>query len=609
MEPLTFWNRDSATPDESGSIPGDGVMAKGIGGWQNQLYYGDNLEVLRSKKIPSESVALCYIDPPFNSKRNYNQIYNNYGMEDRAQAQAFVDTWKWDDWAIIGFQDILENSEGRFQPRLVDLVKGLQPVLGQGSLLAYLVHMSLRITEIHRVLKPNGSFYLHCDPTSSHYLKLILDAVFCSQGGNFNNEIIWRRTGSHNSAKRYGPIHDTIFFYVKDAKDYTWNKFYRPYLLGYVNGYFNKTDEKGAYRSQTLTGSGTRNGVSGQVWNGYNVTAKGRHWAFPGALAEELGIEDMEQHEKLDYIAAEGLLTPDVDGLPEYRQYLHSSKGVQLQDIWSYQPYTNGCLYNTSEPIDGDVKWLEKRATGKKGEKIGYPTQKPMGLLARIIRASTNEGDIVLDAYCGCGTTVTVAQALRRKWIGIDITYQSISLILKRLEETFGEQELGKIKTDGIPKDMASAVALAKRDDDRLRKEFEKWAVLTYSRNRAVINEKKGADAGVDGTAYFKIGKKDNAKIIFQVKSGGVDRSDVATLRGDMGREKAAMAVLITLEKPTKPMLDEARSAGKFKHEDMARDYDAISIVPVIDIIENGRTLDIPMSLEGAGPFRPNSGQ
>ncbi len=189
-----------------------------IGGWQNQLYYGDNLEVLRSKKIASESVAFCYIDPPFNSKRNYNQIYNNYGMEDRAQAQAFIDTWKWDDWAVIGFQDILENSEGRFQPRLVELITGLERVLGQGSLLAYLVHMSLRITEIHRVLKPTGSFYLHCDPTSSHYLKLVLDAVFCSQGGNFNNEIVWRRSGSHNSAKRYGPIHDTIFFYVRTPK-------------------------------------------------------------------------------------------------------------------------------------------------------------------------------------------------------------------------------------------------------------------------------------------------------------------------------------------------------------------------------------------------------
>jgi site-specific DNA-methyltransferase (adenine-specific) len=191
-----------------------------------------------------------------------------------------------------------------------------------------------------------------------------------------------------------------------------------------------------------------------------------------------------------------------------------------------------------------------------------------------------------------------VAQALKRKWIGIDITYQSISLILKRLEETFGEQELGRVKTDGIPRDMASAIALAKRDDDRLRKEFEKWAVLTYTRNRAVINEKKGADAGVDGRAYFKVGKKDNAKIIFQVKSGGVDRSDVATLHSDMLREKASLAVLITLEKPTRPMLEEARAVGKFKHEDMARDYDTISIVPVIDIIEHGKTLEIPMSLE-----------
>ncbi len=200
-------------------------------------------------------------------------------------------------------------------------------------------------------------------------------------------------------------------------------------------------------------------------------------------------------------------------------------------------------------------------------ERTQYPTQKPEALLERIIKASTNEGDLVLDAYCGCGTTVAVAQALNRRWIGMDITYQSIALVLRRLEKQFGKVVLNGIKLDGIPRDMASARALANKKDDRVRKEFEKWAVMTYTGNRAVINQKKGADSGIDGIAYFRTNNTDNAKIILQVKSGSVKRSDIATLRGDMQRESAAMAVLITLEPPTAPMVNEAKAAGLYHHD------------------------------------------
>ncbi len=231
-------------------------------------------------------------------------------------------------------------------------------------------------------------------------------------------------------------------------------------------------------------------------------------------------------------------------------------------------------------------------------ERLGYPTQKPEALLERIIEASSNEGETVLDAYCGCGTTIAVAQRLKRRWVGMDITYQSIALILRRLEHAFGKTVLDGIVLDGIPQDMESAVALAHKKDDRLRKEFEKWAVLTYTNNRAVIHEKKGADAGIDGIAYFKTGKNDNAKIIFQVKSGGVKRSDIASLHGDMEREKAALAVLITLEEPSGPMIKEAKAAGQYRHEDMGRSYDTISIVTVREIVEEGKRLEIPMSLE-----------
>src|ERR1043166_1827258 len=492
---------------------------------ENKLFYGDNLDVLR-RKVASETVDLCYIDPPFNSKRNYNQIYTNVGGEDSAQAQAFMDTWTWDDLSIKGRDEILSNADGRFQPRLIELIRGLHGVLEEGSMLAYIVSMSLRVTEIHRVLKPTGSFYLHCDPTASHYLKLVLDAVFCSQGGDFRSEIIWRRTGSHNKAKRWAPIHDVILFYVKSDR-FTWNRPRLPYMAGHVRDNF-VPDGKGGYRTNyygnVLTGSGIRHGESGKTWKGFNPTAKGRHWAIPGAIWDEVGIdpEGLTQHQKLDLLFKEGFVTiTPGEAWPIYEMAIRPGAGPGTPDIWSFQPYTEGTVFGTKDGIDEDVRWLSTRDQ----ERLGYQTQKPEGLLERIIKASSNEGDVVLDAYCGCGTTVIVAQRLKRKWIGMDITYQSISLSLWRLERNFGPGVLEKIRTDGIPRDMKSAEALAHKKDDRLRKEFEKWAVLTYTNNRAVINEKKGADAGIDARAFFKTGKKDNARGIFQVQKGRASKT------------------------------------------------------------------------------------
>lgn len=230
-------------------------------------------------------------------------------------------------------------------------------------------------------------------------------------------------------------------------------------------------------------------------------------------------------------------------------------------------------------------------------ERLGYPTQKPEALLARIIQASSNEGDTVLDAYCGCGTTVAVAQRLRRSWIGIDITYQSIAVILKRLEDGFGAAVMDAVVLDGIPRDMESARALATKKDDRVRKEFEKWALLTYSKNRATINEKKGADRGVDGIAYIATGSDTTERVIFQVKSGAVKRNDIATLHGDMMREGAVMAGFLTLEEPTKPMRDEALAAGVYHHALLDRDYPRIQIITVREMIEDGKRIDLPLSL------------
>ena len=481
----------------------------------NRLFYGDNLAILRKGKIPSESVDLCYIDPPFNSKRNYNQIYNNIGGEDRAQAQAFTDTWTWDDLANAGYSEILANAEGRFPAQLVELIKGMRAVLQEGSILAYLVSMALRITEIHRVLTPTGTFCLHCDPTSSHYLKLVLDAVFCSQGGDFRNEIIWAYESGGRSKKDFGNKHDIVFRYTKSSK-----------------------------------------------------------WTF-NADAVLLSREETRHNHMKRGVDPDGRVFHSIKSAGKIYKY-YDDEGVIPSDVWT------------------DCSHLQQ----KDPERLGYPTQKPESLLQRIIKSCSNEGEVVLDAYCGCGTTVAVAQQLKRKWIGIDITYQSISLMLRRLEGAFGVDVLNTITTDGIPRDMASAEALAHKKDDRLRKEFEKWAVLTYTNNRAIINEKKGADAGIDARAFFKTGKLDNAKIIFQVKSGGVKRGDIATLRGDMGREQAALAVLVTLEEPSRNMVNEAKAAGLYKHEEMGRSYDRISIVTIKEIVEEGKRLDIPMSLE-----------
>jgi site-specific DNA-methyltransferase (adenine-specific) len=474
----------------------------------NRLYYGDNLDVLR-RKIASNSIDLCYIDPPFNSKRNYNQIYNNVGEEDRAQAQAFIDTWTWDDFAMAGYDDIRENAGGRFTAQVVELLGGFEAVLGRGSLLAYLVSMALRITEIQRVLKPSGSFYLHCDPTASHYLKLVLDAIFVSQGGDFRNEIIWHYLKWSVAQRQFVSNHDVIFFYSKsDSRERIFNTLF-------------------VERSPAT---------------------------------------------KKRFGNAKIVSSHDESGQRRPSETSGESSGVAMDDVWDISRVP-------------PIKQL-------------YPTEKPALLLERIVRASTNEDSLVLDAYCGCGTTIIEAQKWKRKWIGIDITYQSISLILRRLEQTYGKAVLDGIATDGIPRDLKSAVALAHKKDDRLRKEFEKWAALTYTNNRAVINEKKGADAGIDARAYFKVGKTDNAKIIFQVKSGHVDRGDVAKLHGDMQREHAALATLITLEEPTKPMISEAKAAGTFRHDDMARSYDRIGIVTIRDIVEREKRLDIPMSLE-----------
>ena len=538
----------------------------------NTLFYGDNLDVLRSGRIEPNSVDLCYIDPPFNSKRNYFQIYNNIGQEDRAQAQAFVDTWEWGEEADHGLAWLTDiarlNSahahEAKLTEQTVALIKGLLPVLGKGSLMAYLVHMTQRIVEIHRVLKPTGSFYLHCDPTASHYLKLICDAVFCGQGGDFKNEIIWERTNSHNmKTAGWTRSNDVILYYTK-SQITTFNTQYTEYSPEQLKRY--KPDEKGRlYKAENMTFS-SPNPNRQFEWRG---TRPPPHRSWGASL------------EQLEQWWAEGKILTRQDGSPRMdglKIYLEEMKGKPLGTNW--------------HDID--------RIGNTSAERLGYPTQKPEALLERIIKASSNEGDLILDAYCGCGTTVAVAQRLNRRWVGIDVTYQSISLILKRLADRYKDDWPAieaNIKLDGVPRDMDSARALANRKDDKTRKEFEKWAVLTYSANRARINEKKGADKGIDGIAFFLKGKDENGKAIIQVKSGGANRATMATLNSDRQREGADFGILITMDDPTKSMLEEVKAAGKYDHPMLSRSDDRLQIVTVQQILDGAR-INLPMARE-----------
>lgn len=489
----------------------------------NKLFYGDNLEVLR-KYIKDETIDLSYIDPPFNSKRNYNQIYMNVGQEDKAEAQAFIDTWTWSSRSNKEIDELINNEKGLYTIQTIRLIEGLEKVLGRGSMLSYLISMTLRIAEIHRVLKKTGSFYLHCDPTMSHYLKLICDSIFCPKGGDIQNEIIWHYRRWTGKSKRFQELHDVIFFYSK-TNDYTFNVQYTPYT------------EKSLKRKQN-----------------YHTRVKG----------DDVYVTHIDE------------------------------KGVRDNDVWQIQ------LLNSQSK-----------------ERLGYPTQKPEELLEKIIEASTNKGDIVLDAYCGCGTSIAVAQKLKRKWIGIDITYHSISLILRRLSDSFNKTVIENIELAGVPKDFESAEALANKDDDRVRKEFEKWAVLTYSDNRAIINEKKGKDFGIDGIAFISDrinGDIQQMPIIFSVKSDKHPKpSYIRDLIGVMQREKAVIGYFITLYEPTKDMIDEAHKQGKYKNELLGIDYSRVKIITIQEIL-NGKQMRLPKSittevLKSAEKKKDESGQ
>ena len=548
----------------------------------NQLYYGDNLDILR-EHIADESVDLIYLDPPFNSKRSYNVLFKEAnGTAADSQITAFDDTWHWGPTA----EETLREIELTAEPDIVKMIQAIVDFVGRNDVTAYLVMMTIRLVELHRVLKPTGSICLHCDPTASHYLKVVMDTIFGAR--NFQNEIIWRRAGVHGGQRTFGRIHDVLFFYTRSSA-YCFNALKRPYMRGHVDRRYKK-DPSGRYRftsgGNVLTGPGASGGESGMPWRGFDPTAKNRHWAIPGFLAvqmpayfRELGVLD-----RLEALYEAGLIEiKEGRAWPIPVRYLAPDDGQLLQDIWAYQPYTESTVFGSDDGIDADIAWLGPTDP----ERLGYQTQKPLGLLERIIKASSNEGDVILDPFCGCGTTVAAAQKLGRRWIGIDITHLAVSLMESRLNDMFGDDV--EYQVVGVPADVGSAQALAKQD----RFQFEWWA-LSLIKARPYRGKKKGADRGTDGVLFFADeAKKKAKKVVVQVKSGHVQSSYIRDLRAVVEREKAVMGFFITLEPPTKPMITEALTAGYYHSLGWHKDYQKIQIKTVEQLL-NGEKFDMP---------------
>lgn len=577
---------------------------------KKQLFFGDNLNVLRDQ-VQNESVDLIYLDPPFNSKRDYNLLFKSpktlakksknetlLTVEEvfsDAQITAFEDTWHWGEQAEFEYRQLLEQSN----TDVAQLVKALRDFLRENDMMAYLTCMAIRLIQLHRVLKPNGSLYLHCDPTASHYLKILLDAVFGKE--HFRSEIIWRRTGAHNKSNRWAPIHDTIFFYTK-SENYVWNVPRRPYMLGHVQDNFIQRPDNSYrtnYYGNVLTGSGIRKGESGLPWKGFDPTSKGRHWAIPGGIWDEAGIDPskLTQHQKLDLLFEKGFIKIERNAAwPIYERTIEPNEGPAASDLWAYQPYTNGTVFGTDGGIDEDVSWIKPQDK----ERLGYPTQKPIALLERIVAASSNEGDIVLDPFCGCGTALDAAQKLKRQWIGIDITHLSIGLIERRLKDRYPAlRKKNAFEITGRPKDLATARRLAELD----KYQFQFWA-LSLIAAQPFRGGKKGADGGIDGLIFPEVGKNKTEKIVVSVKGG--DNVGVLAIRdlvATVQREKAVVGVLITLNPPTKPMKSDALAAGYYTSPHHG-DFPKIQILTIEGLLgETERLRFVDMSY-GAQTFK-----
>lgn len=515
--------------------------------WVNKLYYGDNLDVLR-EHIADNSIDLVYLDPPFNSDRSYNVLFREKsGEEAQAQIEAFDDTWTWSHESEHLYVELMN---GPAPVQVKDAVDAMRKLLGDNDVFAYLVMMTVRLIELRRVLKETGSIYLHCDPTASHYLKVLMDAAFGPT--NFRNEISWQRSGAKNDPKRYGRSHDVILFFTA-GKTFTWSAQYTPFDQKSIEkNYTHIEPETGRrYRRGDLTAAKPGGDVDFE-WHGVRPY-KGRHWAY-----------SRENLEKMD---ADGRIEFRKTGMPVYKRYLDEQPGVPLQDIWT------------------DV-----RLTSSDKERLGYPTQKPLALLERIIRASSNEGDVVLDPFCGCGTTIDAAEKLKRRWIGIDVTTLAVDLIDARLRHSYGESIRNSYELLGIPRDHAGAAALFARSPF----EFERWCVMMLD---GQPNQKQTGDKGIDGVIRFPTdGRGNTDKILVSVKGGTTNPGHVRDLIGTVHSQKAAMGVFVCMSKASKGMSEAANHSGLYNHPRDGKTYPKVQIITVDELLNDKRP-NLPSTL------------
>ena len=519
----------------------------------NTLYYGDNLQVLRDH-VPSESVDLVYLDPPFNSNASYNVLFRERtGEESPAQIRAFTDTWEWTQETERTFElDIIQNPA--IPSGVKDMISAFRQFIGRNAMMAYLVMMAPRLVELHRVLKPTGSLYLHCDPTASHYLKTLLDAVFGNR--NFRNEIIWQRTSAKGLMTRQLPTNHDIILVFQKTTTAIWNvdSTFLPYDEGALDP---KTAAKYSHRDP-----------DGRRYQLSDLTNPNRN--RPNLTYEFLGITKVWRWTKERMQAAydEGLVVqPRPGAVPRMKRYLDEQRGLPLGDVWTDIP-----------PINSQAK-----------ERLGYPTQKPEALLERIIQASSNEGDVILDPFCGCGTAVAAAHKLGRQWLGIDVTHLAVALMKNRLKTAFDLDPGTDYKVVGEPQDAGSARALWEQDPYQ----FQFWAVSLLEA-QPQSEQKRGADQGIDGLLYFIDGQKRTPhKIVVQVKGGHVSSPQVRDLKGVVEREQAAMGLFISLDEPTAPMRSEAASGGLFQSDVWQRDFPKIQLRTIGEMLA-GSGFDLP---------------
>jgi DNA modification methylase len=514
----------------------------------NTLYYGDNLDVLK-RHIKDESVDLVYLDPPFNSSRNYNVIFQQKS-DDSAEAQikAFEDTWQWDHVAALAYKETVEQGG-----QLSLAMQAFRSYLGENDMMAYLSMMAPRLVELKRCLKNTGSLYLHCDSTASHYLKILLDAIFGIT--NFQNEIIWKRAETvkgnfGQGTKRFDPNTDTILFYSKSNDSYFCQPF-TAYREEYIKQFYKHVEPTTGRRYRLISMIGPGGASKGNPY--YEVLGISKYWRYSQAKMAEL--------------IKNGLVVQTTPGtVPQRKQYLDEGKGVPVQTLWE------------------DISAL----SASSAERLGYPTQKPESLLERIVSASSKKGDVVLDPFCGCGTTIAAAQKLGRNWIGIDITHLAISLMKHRLRDTFGPDIYKDFKVIGEPVDFAGAQELAQSDPYQ----FQWWALgLVGARP---IEQKKGADKGIDGRLFFHDDNSGKTKqIIFSVKAGQVHSSYIRDLHGVIEREKAEMGVLISMSEPTRNMVREASSADLYESEALQKKFQRIQILTIEELL-NGKEIAMP---------------